>query len=88
MATIQLTFTHPQGNLSRTKTLADADLVRVMDALKDKFKRTTDASPLTNVQAFDRFAEAVWGQLRTMTKDYEDRIAKEAVSVAPINATD
>jgi hypothetical protein len=87
MATIQLTFTHPQGNLTRTKTLADADLVRVMDALKDKFKRPGDGT-LTNSQAFDRFAEAVWGQLRTMTKDYEDRLAKEAVSAAPINAAD
>jgi hypothetical protein len=87
MATIKLDFTHPQANLSRTKTLADADLVRVMDALKDKMKRQTDTAPLTNQQAFDRFAETVWGQLRTMTKDYEDRLAKEAVVTAPIEAT-
>jgi uncharacterized protein YeeX (DUF496 family) len=87
MATINLSFVHPQQSLSRTKTLADADLARVMDALKDKFERTTDTAPLTNSQAFDRFAEAVWGQLRTMTKDYEDRVAKEAIVTAPIDAT-
>ena len=87
MATIKLEAVHPQQTLSRTKTLADADLPRVMTALKDKFKRQTDSQPLTNAEAFDRFAEAMWGQLRTMTKDYEDRLAKQAIVTAPIDAT-
>jgi hypothetical protein len=89
MATIKLDFVHStQGTLTRTKTLADADLARVVAALKDKFKRQGDVGEVTNAEAFNRFAGAVWGQLRTMTKDYEDRLAKEAVSVAPIDATD
>jgi hypothetical protein len=87
MASITLTFTNTQGSLTRARTITDAELARVIAAAKDKFKRPGDGM-LTNQQAFDRFAEAVWGQLRTMTKDYENRLAKEAVSVAPIDATD
>jgi len=92
MATIKLDFTHPQlGTLTRTKTLADADLVRLMTMAREKYKNNTDpAGPLTNAVAYGRLFDAMWGQWRTMTRDYEADIARKSAeaSITPIEGAD
>lgn len=91
MATIQLNFVHPTlGTLTRTKTLADADLVRLMTMARTKYKNNTDpAGQLTNSVAFDRVFDAMWGGWRTQTKDFEaDAAAKAAAdAITPIDGT-
>jgi hypothetical protein len=91
MATIEITFTHPQASYSKTFNVADADLVRVVQAAKDIFYRPRndtrngpvgDASPLTNQQALERVALSFWGDLRRITKDYEVKMAMQAAAAA------
>ena len=98
MASIQITFTHPQASYSRTFDVADADLVRMVQAAKEFFYRPRqagpggfggDPSPLTNQQALERLTQAFWGEMRRMTKDHELRqalIAAEA-TIQPIEST-
>lgn len=91
MATIQLNFVHPQlGTLTRTKTLADADLVRLMTMARTKYKNNTDpAGQLTNAVAYDRLFDAMWGLWRTQTRDFEADEAKKTAEagITPIEGT-
>ena len=91
MATIKLDFTHPQlGTLTRTKTLADADLVRLLTMARTKYRKNTDpAGQLTNAVAYDRLFDAMWGGWRTQTLDFEkETAAKTAMdAVTPIDGT-
>jgi hypothetical protein len=91
MATIKLDFTHPQlGTLTRTKTLADADLVRLMTMARTKYRRQGDpAGPLTNAVAYDRLFEAMWGGWRNMTLDFEKEAAAKTATdaITPIEGT-
>jgi len=91
MATIKLDFVHPTlGTLTRTKTLADADLVRLMTMAREKYKRRSDPEgPLTNAVAYNRLFEAMWGNWRNMTLDFEkEAAAKSAIdAITPIEGT-
>lgn len=87
MATITITFDHPQAQLSRTLTLPDAHLVRLVEACKVAY--SGDGPPLTNAQALNRLCTSLWEQMRQITKETEKKVAIEsAVSgVGSIDAT-
>jgi len=91
MGTITLTFVHGTlGTLTRTKTLADADLVRLLSMAREKYKNNTDpAGPLSNAVAYDRLFDAAWGGWRTQTRDFEADTAKKAAEagVTPIEGS-
>ena len=98
MASIEITFTHPNVSYTKTFNLADADITRMVNAAKEVFyhpQRQTpkgvvgDPSPLTGQQALERVSLAFWNELRRMTKDYEVRLAAEAAeaTIAPISET-
>jgi len=98
MASITLTFTHPNANYTKTFNLADADMTRMVTAAREVFyhpQRQTpkgvvgDPSPLTGVQALERASRAFFNELRRMTRDYEVKLAAEAAeaSISTISET-
>jgi uncharacterized protein (DUF1800 family) len=100
VASIQITFTHPElpQPLTKTFNVEDSQMTRVVQAAKAKLRReprpgpngmSGDVDPLTNAEALNRAAEIFWGTLRQMTKQYEVELATQAVAatIQPVEAT-
>lgn len=95
MAKISIVVEHPALVSPKTKTFTvnDADMTRVIQALKIKLRKpvtqtpngtTGDAEPLTNAEALDRATKIFWDMLRQLTRKYEEELAAaQAVQNVP-----
>ena len=84
MATIAITFTGAQGVLSRTLTLTDAELTRVIAAYKLQ-PGLPDRSAYTNAQVANGLAGDFGQMIRTLVKTVERIEAEKTVPVTAIN---
>jgi len=82
MATLTLTAT---GVTARSKTIASADLTRVLTAMKAKFSLPVGA---TNQQIFDAFADWTFNQVKDAVLMQErtaaELAARQAVPTIPL----
>lgn len=84
MATINFTFTHPQASYTRTFTVPDAHLVRLVMAHKRKF-----GADLTNAQVLERLTDNIVAKMKQDTLDIERDAARIAAAsaIGEIDAT-
>lgn len=84
MASIDFTFTHPQASYTRTFTIPDAHLVRMIVAYRTKF-----GTPLTNAQVLERLTNNIVEKMRedTLTVERDEASIAAASAISPISAT-
>lgn len=85
MASVTITFSHPQLTHSETLTVADARLVEFADLLRN-YNYPQEGSPaaaISRAEAINRFAEGVIQSVRITYKGLKDAEARAALTPAP-----
>jgi hypothetical protein len=85
VATIAVTFTSPQGSLSRTLDLSDAAMARVIAAYKLWPGGGVNRTGWTNAQIANGLVGDFGQMIRTMVKTVERSEAEKAAAVAAID---
>ena len=85
MATVTISFTHPQASYSRTFTVPDAHLARFVQALKSDYA----PDDLTNAEALERYTSGMVRGMKDLTRRVETQDAEQTarLGVSEITAT-
>jgi hypothetical protein len=80
MATLTISFVHPQDSFSREFTLPDAHMARMVQAFKARYEheaRGTPQVPFTNQQVLQKLTAEIVQSLRSAVLDLERKAAAE-----------
>ena len=91
MASIELSFTHPQTSYSRTFTVPNAHLVRLVAALRTHYiaKLGTSVSGWTNEQLLEQYTADLMAGMKALVLNVERAAATKTAedAVTEITAT-